>query len=179
MSKGTVIKRLPKLVEARKLATARAHFNGFMEAADLPRLAQAAQTIDAVEATLSFFINDENKRMLEGKVVAKVELECQRCLGGLLIELEAPVSLTMAWDDEQARALPKTSDPWIVGEGEEDLHFALEEELLLAMPVVSYHEHDCIDKSLLSSNDEIDAEPALKANPFSVLEQLKVKKPDA
>lgn len=179
MSKGTVLKRLPKRVEPRKLAIARADFNGFMEAADLPRLAQAVHSIDAVEAKLSFIINDENKRMLKGRVIAKVELECQRCLGGLSFELEADVSLTMVWDDEQARALPKASDPWIVGESEEDLHFVLEEELLLAMPVVSYHEHDCIDNSLLSSNDEIHAEPALKANPFSVLEQLKAKKPDA
>ena len=50
----------------------------------------------------------------------------------------------------------------------------IEEELLLALPMVAYHEHACVDASLYSSGESVEDEQEQQApNPFKVLEQLK------
>ena len=74
--------------------------------------------------------------------------------------------------EERAKQLPKSMDPVILGEGQADLYTIIEDELLLNLPMVSYHKEDCIEQtSFGEDNTEESAESS--SNPFQVLEQLK------
>ena len=54
---------------------------------------------------------------------------------------------------------------------DEDRLVEIEEELLLSLPAVAYHEEPCIDSKLYSSGKPVEVKK--ERNPFQVLEQLK------
>lgn len=168
-------KPLPRQADPRKFAQQGITLSGEVPVAALPRILDAINGDDAqkpVQVTLAFGISEEGKRVMTSHVAAELSLECQRCLEPVTVPVEAQTTLAIVWNEEQAKALPKHLEPWQVGEGQADLYAVVEEELLLALPVVAYHEHACIDDALLSSGEPL-VEEAPKKNPFHILEQLK------
>jgi uncharacterized protein len=131
-------------------------------------------------AKLQFGIDEQGIRVLEGEIELEVSMVCQRCLEPVQKKVQATLNLGMVWAEEDAVNLPKAYDPWIVSEGhvtegQTDLYDVMEDELLLSLPIVVYHDYDCVPASLLSSDtEESDNDSSEnKANPFAVLESLK------
>ncbi len=122
---------------------------------------------------MEFGLDDQREKLVQGKVSADLDVVCQRCLEPFGTRVTSDFALAVVWSEEEARQLPATYDPWITGEGEGDLYEILEEELLLSLPVVSFHEEDCTDKALFSSGDPAGDDFEQKPNPFQVLKQLK------
>src|SRR5690606_35699247 len=96
----------------------------------------------------------------------------QRCLTPVSKPVECDISLAIVWTEEEAKALPKHLDPWIVEEISADFFEMVEEELLLSLPPVAYHEEQCVDPELFQSGEPVVVKHE-KKNPFQVLEQLK------
>lgn len=168
---------LPKHVDLRKLAVQGAEIRSTVSLARLPRLASAVQDASGEALVkLDFSVDPQGLKVIEGDIDTEVGVICQRCLQAMTLKLHADVSLAIVWDDIDARHLPKHLDPLILGEGESDLHDLVEEELILALPFVNYHDPDeCSGKQSYSSGTEqTKAEPE-GSSPFSVLEQLKNK----
>jgi len=176
MSEQTPENTLPRYVEARKLVNVDAHFKRKIAVSDLERLSECSHAIHCVEVDLLFSRDEQNRPTLSGSISADIELQCQRCLEPMPFSVQRATELALVWDEAQAKALPKTLEPWIVGEGEVDLVEIIEEEVLLALPVVPRHEHDCLDLSALNQGSESEPEKGESSNPFSVLEQLNLKK---
>jgi uncharacterized protein len=140
--------------------------------ADLPRLAEAVQQVDGnIDIDLSFSINVEHKKVVNGHANATLTLICQRCLENVAVPVKSDICLAIVWDEEAAEALPEYLDPWIVGEGAADLYEMIEEEMLLSLPAVAYHEELCVDRRLFTSGKPVEVKKP--KNPFQVLEQLK------
>lgn len=108
-----------------------------------------------------------------------IPLTCQRCMAAVHTELDvdrwfrfvASEEIAMAEDDESEEDL-------LVMEPQFDLLAVLEDELLMALPLVPMHA-TCPQAPVLSTGEkEISetAEVAEKPNPFAVLAQLKAKK---
>ncbi len=116
---------------------------------------------------------------------AAVPLTCQRCMGVVLTPVEvdqwyrfvATEDIAMAEDDQSEEDL-------LVMEPQFDLLAVLEDELLMALPLVPMHEECPValvlsagEKDLTEVDDAGDVLPAgEKPNPFAVLAQLKNKK---
>jgi uncharacterized protein len=83
------------------------------------------------------------------------------------------------WNDDEAIALPKNLEAWIVSENKANLIDLIEEELLLALPFVSYHnEKECSNisfKNWSSESKEKINEVEIKHNPFQALKSMKEK----
>ncbi|MGA8785898.1 MAG: YceD family protein, partial [Polaromonas sp.] len=102
---------------------------------------------------------------------------CQRCMGTVAVPLEvdqwyrfvASEDIAMAQDDESEEDL-------LVMEPQFDLLAVLEDELLMALPLVPMHEECPVAPVLKTGEDALTAEAAEKPNPFAVLAQLKKKK---
>lgn len=172
MSKAPSEITLPMQVDPRKFAQQGIELAGSIEVSALPRFSEAlADTNGEVAVELVFGIDDEGAKVLTGTAKAKVHVVCQRCLEAMPLTLAGELSLAVVWDEEQANSLPKRLDPWITGEGSADLYEIIEEELLLNLPLVTYHEEACVSKDSFSSGEVV--EPESTKNPFSVLEQLK------
>lgn len=176
---------LPKQVDLRKLASKEAAFSVTFSPSETTRFASALMNTDGeVHAELQFYVDEQHRRRVDGKVKAAVFSQCQRCLGPVECDFESSFTLAIVWSDEQAEALPKDIDPLIWGEEPYDLIDIVEEELLLAFPYVNYHDDMNCVANLSGQLDlrvddgdkqasEIDDSLPKKPNPFDVLAQLK------
>ena len=168
---------LPRHIDPRKFAQQGVVLSGQFAVSELLRLSPLLATDKGeMYADLSFGVDDQGVRYLSGQVSGQVSMVCQRCLEAAPQDLAVAIDLGLAWSDEDAQRLPKSWDPWIVGEGAVDLYQVLEDELILGLPIVAYHDYMCIPASHYSSG-ESELEPVVpegeQANPFQVLAQLK------
>lgn len=174
MSSTPSISSLPRDIDPRKFAQQGLSLEGKIAVSDLPRVAEVlAEPGTEVGVALTFDIDEQGLKVVSGSVGGTLSVVCQRCLEPLPLEVEAELKLALAWDEDEAKNLPRRFDPWIVGEGATDIYAIVEEELLLALPMVAYHEEPCIDATLYQSGEVEEADVEPKANPFQMLEQLK------
>jgi uncharacterized protein len=170
-------KPLLRQADPRKFAQQGVSIEGFIPVSELPRLVDTVESSEGdVTVRLDFKIDEEGKKIVKGKIKANLTLECQRCLEPVTLAVESDLALGIVWDEEAAKGLSESLDPWITGEGLADLYDMVEEEVLLSLPAVAYHPEPCIDTTLYSSGDaNVDIEVKKEKNPFQVLEQLKKK----
>ncbi|MCE3253108.1 MAG: nucleic acid-binding protein [Cellvibrio sp.] len=165
-------KVLPRQGDPRKFAQHGVCLEGVIPVAELPRVVEATESSDGeIQVKLEFTISEERKKVVIGNASADLTLVCQRCLEPVTVPVESSISLAIVWDEEAAKALPERFDPWIASEGIADLYDMVEEELLLSLPAVAYHEEPCLDSKLYSSGKPVEVKK--EKNPFQVLEQLK------
>lgn len=124
-----------------------------------------------VKASLRGFRDDSGHHRIEGSVEARLYLTCQRCLQPVAADICAHVDLVLVWSQEAARELPEELDPWLVDEGQTDVAPLLEEEILLALPLVALHA-SCQPPANPAQGEGVD-ERNQQENPFSVLAELK------
>ena len=166
---------LPRQADIRKFASLGAVLEGSVKVAKLDRVAQAlANDSGSVDYCLRFGFADEGFPCIEGEVKGSVSVLCQRCLKPMDIKLASEFLLAVVADDERARQLPKRFEPLVVDEVV-DTVAVLEEELLLCLPIVSYHpQQQCSQKVGYQTPDvvsEVVDEP--RQNPFDALAALK------
>ncbi len=112
---------------------------------------------------------------------ATVHLTCQRCLGAMECPLDVERSFRFVVDEATAATLDIDSDEDVLVESRSfDLCALIEDELLLALPLVPRHEGSC-PQALQAPADPVAAAIELAApdNPFAVLARLKGRKTDA
>jgi uncharacterized protein len=175
MSTAPSKRDIPQTVDPRKLANQSVTLSGFFKPEQLPRLADAVVAINEPVATeLIFFVGGQNVKSLTGSVSANVFVTCHRCLQPMPLTLNADIGLGMIWDEEAAQHMPADLEPWVVGSDSADLCVVVEDELLLVLPYVNYHdESECSGIGFFTTGDVEDEQK--KPNPFQILEQLKGK----
>ena len=164
---------LPRILEPRRLAHQGVAISGELDQAFCDRLTEAViDIIEPIDVELRFDTAEQGRRVLTGSVSTSVLIPCQRCLEAMPVVLSAEFRLGIVWSEEEAAALPKDLDPWLVDSEAADVAEVLEDELLLTLPFVSYHSKDqCNDVAGYSTEEPTAEEPA--KNPFGILEQLK------
>ncbi|MFC6631750.1 YceD family protein [Microbulbifer taiwanensis] len=165
---------LPKSVDARKLVQREQHLVGILPQESLERLCAAVESIDGnVRADLEFGRDLQRHQVVSGKLNCSVQLQCQRCLQPVAEEVRAEFRWGIVWSEEQGNALPRDLDPVIQDGDELNLYQVLEDEILLNLPMVAYHEEECIARDRFHCGEETDEAGEQRENPFKVLEQLK------
>ena len=165
---------LPKRIDARKLVQREQHLTGIIPADQLERLTAAVESIEGdVRAELDFGRDLQGHRVVNGKLHCSVQLLCQRCLQAMPDQVEAEFHWGVVWSEEQGSALPKELDPIIQDEDDLNLYEALEDEILLNLPMVAYHEQECVARDRFHSEGGDEEAGEQRENPFKVLEQLK------
>ena len=162
---------LPNTVDPRRSADQGLSYQGCLSLKKLQQLAVSLIEPEGdVNVSITFGVDEERIRYLNGTAEASVQMLCQRCLEPVAIDLKAELNLGIVRDDEAAQMLPKRYDPLVV-EHELDLSEIIEEELILTLPLIATHQ-DCVVKT---DYRDPDAKPEGddKPNPFSVLAQLK------
>jgi uncharacterized protein len=147
---------------------------------DLPRLAAEAQDVSPADAVqwqvrgeLRPQAGAEEQVWLHLAAQASVPLTCQRCMTSVASPLEIDQwyrfveseEIAMAEDDEAEEDL-------LVMAPQFDLLGLLEDELLMALPLVPMHE-TCPVTPVFSAGDPMVEAAEAKPNPFAVLGQLK------
>jgi len=170
--------RIPDYVDARKIFAQAAEIAGSLPIAGFERFRQQlTSSRGEVNFTLTFGIDEEYRRIISGSLSANADVQCQRCLEPVAIELADSFTLALVESEEQAARLPAELDPWMAPEDARLLLAdVLEEQLILCMPIVSYHDTDCTPANMAGARDESETTQSSKPNPFAVLRDLK--KPD-
>lgn len=169
------------------MAETGAELEGNIPLAELTRFRDAVLAIPEgglCRVSLVFSADSQRRRIVRGELEADVELECQRCMTGMLTTLSSSFELGMVPSDEKARQLPSELEPFVTDGDAVDLWTMVEDELLLALPAYPLHERDdCPAKSELEALEPGSAsdEPASDSdderdNPFKVLKGLKTTK---
>jgi uncharacterized protein len=118
----------------------------------------------------------EPQTWLELQARADVRLVCQRCLGPLAHALEVQRAVRFVRDEQEAERLDEDSEDDVLAlpTGRIDLRSLVEDELILALPLVPRHE-TCPQPLLLSGEAEARGgtpeEPVRR--PFDALAQLR------
>lgn len=166
MSTGTSV------VDPFKLAKKHVELEGMIALASLGRAKQflAAEHGD-ISYLIGFFLDGDQRCVITGKLQAVFSVVCDRCSRSFEQELQTDFVCSPVYDDAEAKELPSEYEPVIITDGKLDLNQLIEDEFILAQPIVPKHKlgsQDCVE----IANTEVET----KNNPFEMLQNLKVKK---
>lgn len=164
---------LPRVIDPRRFCQQGVVLRGYVPAGDFSRLAENKIVVDHVSAELTFTVDEQRTRVVTGSLAVDARIECQRCLESMPLTLDCDVGLAVVWDEESSRELAGAYDPWIVASEEIDLYTMIEEEILLNLPYVSYHDYPC--GQLVAEDKPEEEGESEKQSPFQLLQQLKDK----
>lgn len=172
----------PLQLDVAALANEGAQLEGRWLLPTLPRLA-SEQHVDAPSPTDADAVNwaarGELRSVTGGapevwlhlRAQAAPRLQCQRCLEPVEVSVEVERSLRFVRGEDQAAALDAESEDDVLAlERSLDLRELVEDELLLALPLVPRHER-C--PAPWAPSTEAEAPDARPPSPFAVLESLK------
>lgn len=167
---------LPASVDALKFCQQGLRVSGVLPLTGLQRLSQQLYLAEGdAQAELSFAVDEQSRKVVNGHVEAVLPLVCQRCLERIDTPVAVELALALVWNDDQAAQLPRSLDPVLMETEELDLATIVEEELLLALPLVAMHEEGaCQPPQRLAADQALDnGSGEQRVNPFQVLAALK------
>lgn len=174
-------KHPPKL-DVRHAATSQWLMEGHDSLSSYERLMQETQGL-ASENALHWTARVEVRPDLAGQsahwlyltVATTLPQICQRCLGP--VEVAVQVAREFRFVESEAVAEQQddeSEEDLLVISREFDLAALMEDEVLMALPLVPRHETCPVNVKMVAADEDFEA-PAEKPNPFAVLAQLKDK----
>lgn len=162
--------RRPENVDPWRVSEQKQTFSGSVQLGDLSRLAPLLSRLEGVAEYRFLFSRDQHRRpLIEGHVEATLWQTCQRCLEEMPIRVDSNFSLVVVQGYDEAEQLDDTFEPLLAEEGAVSLLELVEDELLLALPVVALHAH-C--EAPAYDDEEMTVEEP-RENPFAALKHLK------
>jgi uncharacterized protein len=167
--------KLRRRYQVQKEVTRNGYFEGEIALSKLERLGELLHPGDGghddrkISVTFEFVRDEYDIPMIKGQLRTSLELECQRCLQSLDMPLELEFELMIDASDELLR--DSSLDTIYSDDGFIDVFEVIEDELILAAPLVALHEDSSCNEHWQASASEPEA--AAKENPFAVLQQLK------
>lgn len=174
--------RFTEIIDPYALAKQGRSIEGKVALSELKRVLPLLQSSTGeVEFSLDFDTDEAGIPRVRGNVRTKLILQCQRCMEDMEFPVLSKVRLGIVRSRDAAEHLPDSYDPLVCDE-DASIISMLEDELILAMPVVAMHNiEDCPQGESFSvlkfkeeqrEGERNDAGTERK-NPFAVLAQLK------
>jgi uncharacterized protein len=166
--------KLRKRYQVQKEVTQNGRFEGELKRlGELVHLQEPVSMERKIAVSFEFVRNEFDIPMLVGHLQASLDLECQRCLKPIQTPMELDFRLMIDASDEIVRQ--SSLDTLYSDDGYIDITEVVEDELILAVPLVAMHEDTACNEDLLIKGQLTDSqsEAAVKENPFAVLQQLK------
>jgi DUF177 domain-containing protein len=153
------------LVDAVLCAQAGSTIERHFSADDLSRLREVgARAGSQLDAQLRFTQFD-GAPVVRGKLRGRMVLTCQRCMKAAPVELDEGFEVIVLAEERSDE--PGGYEPVQADASHLDLRWLVEEQVLLALPLVPMHENDCTEAEAPASQDE-----AVRQQPFQNLRDL-------
>jgi len=166
---------LPDRIDPLRLAESGRELRGSLPLAALQRLVPSLHDTEGVVEVELSGTKEGRIRRLDGHLVTTLKMVCQRCLEPMTLPVEVRFRLGLVTSEEQAERLPEALEPLLITEPTLLLAELIEDELILALPIVALHPADSACAAQIPvvqvEPEEPDEEP--RKNPFAVLSQLK------
>lgn len=139
-----------------------------------PRLEEAVEKVNGdIVVSFEAGLDESQHKCIVGHAFVNVDVECQRCLEPFPFDLDVDFRWLPVKSEYEAELVGDDADVIII----EDVDiisflYHLEDELLMALPIIPYHADDepCEGREFLK-NQELPEEEE-KKNPFAVLSDL-------
>lgn len=162
--------KLKQHYQSRKEALRNSCFEGFIDVKDLTRLCELlAFQQGKVIAQFEFSKRDCKTDMLSGKINASLSIECQRCLQPMQNDWQLDFHLLI--DASDYVVTESDLDTLYSQAGNIDIFEVIEDEIMLAIPLVAMHEDNTCN--VYWPVVQHTHRPSMKENPFSILQSLK------
>ena len=129
----------PAAIDGLTFARNAAVLEGRLGLESLPRLAQSGCSGSIIDFVLNGEINERGRPSLRLLVDGSVRLECQRCLDSLDLPLHLEAHLQLASSEAELAAAGDDVE-CVLAEREMSVVALVEDEVLLALPMVPKHE---------------------------------------
>lgn len=127
----------------------------------------------------------EQRPVIQGELQATVDLICQRCMGVMHYPVRETFELMLVATEAELALVPESHEPWIANAARLNVLELVEEQLLLALPLIARHpvEQSCVKvtpqlQALFAESPvkAVEQEPATEGDevqrPFSQLRDL-------
>jgi len=162
---------LPERVDASRMVQARRTFEGKLPIASFQRLRGSLAAVEGeARYDLQFGRDELGVAYLAVRVDADLPLTCQRTLEVYRQPVHVDQRLGLIGEESEEAALPPGYEPLLIPDGQVGLADVIEDELILALPVVPLK-----PGAPLEWHDE-GVEEESEPNPFAALATLKKKK---
>jgi len=162
---------LPKQLKLFSFAKKGLSFSQKFKVEDFPRISDiVSNTGDEVKVELSFYLENNNIPCISGSIELSAELECQRCLEDVKIHLNPKFDLAFIANENQAQDLDPKLETVIFNDEDLSIIEFLTDEVLISIPMIPMHEHECI-----SYKDDQKLDKQERENPFAILKELKTR----
>lgn len=179
---------VPETLDIRKAFTGEMVVEGVWPVSRMSRL-QDRLNSERGEARVRLTLSRDAdwRRIIRGEVSVTVDVVCERCLDNFPLSLSEPVLLAVVESEGLAERLPEEIEPWLTDAVWISIPEIVEEQLILAMPIVALHGNpDCMPDEQRQAVRRVAREPGREKemegskgttadadNPFAILETLK------
>ena len=165
--------RLPESIDPDRIFARRGSLEGEIPVSRFRRLKDyLSDTGGQARVQLDFGFDENGRRLVTGRLNARLALQCQRCLEDLRLEVDTPLRVLVLPSDEEVRALPGEEEAVVAGESL-DLLALIEDELILSLPIVPYHGDEQCSEAFNRLQREQPAPGGGSDSPFAKLKELK------
>lgn len=165
---------LPERVDTSRMVQARRSFQGTLPLASLGRLRESLATADGVAVyDLEFGRDELGIAYLGVHVETEFPLTCQRTLEVYRHPVRLDQRLGLIESENEEASLPAGYEPLLVADGHVNLADVIEDELILALPVVPLKPGAPLEWQ--DAPEASDAADEDAPNPFAELAKLKNK----
>lgn len=171
---------LPETVKPFKLARQNARLVGVVPLSAFGNFASGAVLPTAehvVRVELGFENGPGGVALMTGELAATIPFQCQRCLDPVVLDISADVRLAIFEQEIDEAVLPEGFEPMQAEDEQVRLVDLIEQELILAAPIVPVHETcDAVEMPVqeIEIEEPSEAEPQ-KESPFAGLSDLLAK----
>ena len=139
---------IPLRVKASQAVSRREAFTGSVPLARLPRLAATlAETAGELHVELQATRDDEGQDWLHGEIRGRLPLTCQRGLHAFPWDCDVALSLALVGSESEEQKLLKDAESYLVRDDELPLRDLVEDEVLLALPMMPRcDDPDCVKR---------------------------------
>jgi uncharacterized protein len=167
---------LPESVDAWRMVSARRSFEGTLPIATLARLCEALSSADGtVEYGMDFGRDSLGITYVDVRAQASLSVVCQRSLEPFALPVVVNTRLGLIKHERDEAGLPPECEPLLVADdGRMSLADVIEDELLLALPLVPVNPESTLPDEVTSYESEEESSGEQRSeNPFAVLRELK------
>lgn len=169
--------QLPVEIDPFRLAQNGLKLTGELQVSNLKRLLKSLDSDEGiVNVDMHFDVDETGTPFLKGKFSSSLSIICERCSEAMLLNVESNCLLALVKNELKVEGLAEQYDPWLIDDNNETIKLAsvVEDELILALPLVPKHDFKCLPAEVWQSGeDEVVEEKPV--SPFAVLSALKSK----
>jgi len=167
---------LPEFIDPLSWAESGHRLQGALRVSDMSRLKASLHSPDGdgeIQVDLQAGVDEQGVRFVRGRIRGVLTVTCQRCLEAMALTVDSRVALGLVMSHSETDLLPEPYEGLVLDRRSIPLMRIVEDELLLALPIVAMHAEPACQPDDRPGEAVQDDTQGERPNPFAALARLK------